>query len=132
MKNDTRIETLKAEVAKKKKALGKKVRFEPITNCVITLRNHNLNINTLDKNDLTVLALDLSSLRKENKSLKLDLSFNGFTVDEWFTDVKSKLDVMIQKEKIKSLELVEKKLTKLLSGEKQTELAIDELESMIS
>ena len=56
---------------------------------------------------------------------------SGFSVDEWITDIKLKLEILQYEEEDRKLKLLENKLHILLSNEKQVSLAIEEIESMI-
>lgn len=131
VKNDERIEQLKKDIEKKRSEIGKTLRFEPITSCVFEFRNKNININVLDVEQLGLLTVELSLLKNEAENIEIDISINGNDIKDLFTDAKNKLAVIKQKEKLKSLEVVEKQLNKLLSDEKQKSLAIDELAGKI-
>ena len=56
---------------------------------------------------------------------------SGFSVDEWITDIKLKLEILRYEEEDRKLKVLEQKLHVLLSNEKQVSLAIEEIESMI-
>lgn len=130
MKNDKKIEELKAQIALKRSELGNE-KFTPITNCVLIRGSTNVNINTLGEQELKLLLIEFNVLKTNARTLKIELSFGKFTVQEWFKDIQSKLKSVSHKEKLKGLRVVETKLNSLLSDGKQTELAIDELSNLI-
>lgn len=131
--NDERILELKKQIAIKKENLGKITRFNPITNCSIEVDGVRQNIQVLTKDQLIMLAIKLNSYLLSAKDMKLDEEFNisGYHVTEWISDIKSRLDILSQKEEKKTLKVMEDKLSRLLSDGKKVELEIDEIESLL-
>jgi hypothetical protein len=132
-KNDDKILELKKQIAEKKKSLNKVARFAPITNCSIELRGERSNINVLSKDNLIMLMIELNEYILSAKDLGLtdSIIISGYTVEDWITDIKAKLEVMSYKEEENKLKLMESKLDKLLSNEKKTELEIDEIANLL-
>lgn len=131
--NDERILLLKKQIDEKKEKLGKITRFAPITNCSIELDGLRYNINVLSKEQLTLLMVKLNTYVLSVKDLGIlnDFSISGYGLEGWISDVKSKLDILSKKDEEKQLQLMESKLTKLLSDGKKVELEIDEIASFL-
>lgn len=135
-KNDDRILTLKKEISNRREELkNKNTRFTPVTNCILTLHDKTYNINTLTKDELMCLSMSLRLMIRSADDLFYDLTLcpilNGYTIPEWFEDVKSKIKYIEYQETKKRLDALEKELNALLSNDKQTELKIDELEKIL-
>lgn len=133
MKNDDRILTLKTQIAAKKKELGKTRRFSPITSCSIELDGSRYNIHTLSKQDLVFLLVKLNAYYKSAVDLDMvdDCQISGFHICDWGADVRERLDIMQQQEKLNDLARMEKTLDKLLSDDKRTELEIDSIAALL-
>lgn len=132
--NDQRILELKKQIESKKEKLGKSSRFTPVTNCSLELDNVRINIQTLNKTDLTMLLIRMNSFLISSKDLGVDkdFKFSGYSLEEWITDIRSKLEVMSRKDEEKLLKSMEDKLLKLLSDGKKVELEINDIESMLN
>lgn len=132
--NDQRILELRAQIATKKKELGDAERFNPITHCSIELNGERHNLHTQSKNDLAFLLVVLNSYNMSAGELELDGStiyISDFSITDWMTDIKAKIANMSIKEEKRRLKALEDKLELLLSSEKKTELAIDEIASSL-
>ena len=131
--NDSKIMNLKVLIEGKKKELKKSKQFSPITNCSIELDGIRYNINVLSKEKLITLAVKLQSYMTAAKELGLldEYIISGYRIEEWISDIKSKLDVLIQREEEKTLKFMENKLDKLLSEDKKTELELSEIENIL-
>ena len=125
--NDLKIMELKKQIEDKKIKLGKSQKFAPITNCSIELDGIRVNIQVLNKEQLTYLLVKLNSYAKSAKELEIDFVISGYHITEWITDIKSKLDFVSRKEEENKLKVMESKLHQLLSNEKKVELEIDEI-----
>jgi len=127
--NDERILEMRKKIQEKKESIGKVKRFSPITNCILPILGQTLNINVLSKDDLVRTLVMLNSFRMSAKDLELldALNHNGYNIEDWITDIKNKLDSISKKEEETKLKTMEKKLEKLLSDDKRTELEIDEI-----
>jgi len=134
MTNDDKIMLLKSQIAeKKKKGLKTKKKFSPLTNCSIEIDGVRLNLQVLNKENLIHLLVKLNSylLSAVDLGLEDEYNFSGYSIDQWITDVKLKLDILKYEEEDRKLKELERKLHVLLSSEKQVELAINEIESLI-
>jgi len=58
------------------------------------------------------------------------LQWNGYTLDEWCDDFKTRLSVVSWESKKKELEAAELKLKKLVSEDTRTAMEIDEIASL--
>ncbi|QPK89845.1 hypothetical protein IEN91_05250 [Bacillus velezensis] len=131
--NDQRILKLKKQIEVKKEKLGKLSRFAPITNCSLEVDGVRFNINVLDKEKLIMLAVKINSYLLSAKDLGYENQFiiSGYKVEDWLTDIQSRLDILSKKDEERSLKAMEDKLAKLLSEDKKVELEIDEIESLL-
>ena len=132
-KNDDRILVLKKLIEEKKKALlERKVRFTPVTNCILTLGQQTYNLNVCDEDVLTMLMVRLNLYLMSAKELDVTLpKFNDYDIKVWIDDIKNKLEVLSYKKEEKELKANQEKLDKLLSDEKRVELEIDEIATML-
>jgi len=131
--NDEKIMQLKFQIGEKKKNLKTKKRFTPLTNCFIELDGVRLNLQVLNKENLIYLLVKLNSylLSAVDLGLEDEYNFSGYSIDQWITDIKLKLDILKYEEEDRKLKELERKLENMLSLEKQVELAINEIESLI-
>ena len=131
--NDEKIMQLKFQIGEKKKNLKTKKRFTPLTNCFIELDGVRLNLQVLNKENLIYLLVKLNSylLSAVDLGLEDEYNFSGYSIDQWITDIKLKLDILKYEEEDRKLKELERKLENMLSSEKQVELAINEIESLI-
>lgn len=128
-KNDKRILELKQKIADKKKQIGDVKRFTPLTNC----RYLNSNIRTLDESNLKEVLLSVQSqvLAEDSLPEVSDTTIGGFALADWKSDMLQLIKGKQQKVQLAELKQAEDKLTQLLSDDKQTELEIDDLESVL-
>lgn len=131
--NDSKIMTLKIQIAKKREQLDSVKRFQPITNCSIEVDGIRSNIQVLSKEQLISLLVKLNSYMHSAKDLGLleEYLISGYKVEEWIGDIKSKLDVVSRKDEELKLKVMEIKLDELLSNDKKTELELNEIENML-
>lgn len=131
-KNDERIMQLKQQIEKKRNELAEhNNRFVPITNCLLVLDKvtYNLHVEASE-----MLLIKLNMIAMSAKDLNIDTSkliISGYSLDNWIEDVKSNLEVQRYKKEKSDLNALEKKLTALLSEDKQTELEIDKLAALL-
>jgi len=132
--NDERILELKKQIKAKKDKLGKSSRFTPVTNCSIEVDGIRHNIQVLDKDQLIALMVKLNAYALSAKDLDVlyDYMISGYNVQEWISDIKSRIDILSKKHEEKTLKIMEDKLVQLLSERKKVELEIDEIESMLN
>lgn len=134
-KNDDRILTLKKQIEDKKKELGKQPRFTPVTTCMFTYNGNRVNIHTLTSvKDINAMLVyfNIYAMSAENLGINLeDVVFDGFSVADWMEDLHSKKTVIEYTAKKSQLTVMEKKLDKLLSDDKKTELEIDAIADLL-
>ena len=134
-KNDERIIELKKIIEKKREELNNMhSRFAPKTNCILQLDGETYNLNVSTQN-LAYLLVKINALIKSAESLNLSaeyITISGFSLAEWFDDIKSKKDSIDYRDKKRELATIENKLNSLLSSDKQTELQIDNLELLLN
>lgn len=134
MNNDEKIIKLKQQIEEKRNKLGNLKRFTPITNCILELDGVTTNIQILSKEKLALLLvkLNLYKMSIENLNMSFDkITINGYDIRDWMSDVLAKINIISYKEEEQKLKTMENKLLELLSSEKKTELAIDEIEKML-
>ncbi len=133
--NDERIMSLKKQIEEKKAELEKlKTRFVPETNCMLELDSARYNLHTITDPCNLLLLLKLSSLMMAAEKLDInpdDVMISGYSLSLWINDIKNKMKADKYKLEKNNLNNIEKQLTDLLSSDKQTELKIDALESLI-
>lgn len=132
-KNDKVILNLKKQIEEKKKSLGKAEKFSPITNCGLNVNGVKTNIHTMSKENLLSNIAFLKSAETGLKQVLPEekLIIDGFEVNDWITDLKSKfnnLNISLEKERLKQLEL---KLHNLLSIDTKVELEVSDLAKQI-
>lgn len=134
-KNDERILMLKEQIEEKKKELGKQPRFSPITTCLFDYNGNKINIHTLiDVKNINQLLVYFNMWAMSADDLGIDaeeVTWCGFSVLDWIEDLKSKKAVVEYAAKKEQLSALEKKLDKLLSDDKKTELEIDAIADLI-
>jgi uncharacterized protein YdgA (DUF945 family) len=130
--NDKKIIDLKNVIATKKSQL-KTLKFTPITNCSIDFDGVRHNIHTLNSDALTFLLVKLNSYLLSMKNLNIkSLSISGYSIHNWITDIKSKLEIIAQQQEENTLSALESKLKSLLSEDKKTELELNSIETLLS
>ena len=138
MNNDERIMALKCQIEAKKKLLNSKnKRFVPITNCMLELDGVKYNLHTQSSPLLLTKLYNLRVAAEELKKKYPQIDFGnvqicGYSIDDWLSDVVAVLEVQNYKSEKSKLDRLEKELTNLLSDDKQTELKINELESLLN
>ena len=134
MNNDEKIIKLKQQIEDKRTKLGNLKRFTPITNCILELDWITTNIQILPKEKLALLLIKLNLFKMSIENLNMSLGeiiINGYNIGDWMSDILTKIDIISYKEEEQKLKTMESKLVELLSKEKKTELAIDEIEKML-
>ena len=134
MNNDEKIIKLKQQIEEKRNELGKLKKFTPITNCILELDGVTTNIQILPKEKLALLLVKLNLYKMSMENLKMSFDkiiISGYDIRDWMSDVLAKINVISYKEEEQKLKTMENKLIELLSSEKKTELAIDEIQKML-
>jgi hypothetical protein len=130
--NDQRILELKKQIEIKKEKLKQSERFSPITNLSIEFEGERYNLNVLQKQDLTTILIRLNAYLLSTKNLGIeDYSISGYSLNNWITDIKAKIDILSRKDEERNLKALEDKLSKMLSDDKKIELELNEIESLI-
>lgn len=134
-KNDDRILVLKKQIEEKKKELGKQPRFSPVTTCMFNYDGNRVNIHTLTSvKDINTMLVyfNIYAMSAENLGINCeDVCIDGYSVTDWMEDLNTKKAVVEYNEKKSQLNALEKKLDKLLSDDKKTELEIDAIADLI-
>ena len=134
-KNDERIIELKKQIEEKKNELGKQPRFTPITTCLFDREGCRVNIHTLTSiKDINAMLVFFNTYVISAKDLEIDcaeVELGGFSVLDWMADLQSKKAVVEYAKKKEQLTQLEKKLDKLLSDDKKTELEIDAIADLL-
>lgn len=138
--NDSKIKALLDTIANKKQELGQKPRISYKTNGVFKYENNEFfNINTIVEPQKLVEALSYLLVKQSfndaaanmlSVSTKV-LQWNGYTLDEWAEDFKTRLSVVAWEAKKKELEASELKLKKLVSEDTRTAMEIDEIANLL-
>jgi Fe-S-cluster containining protein len=137
-KNDNTILALQEKIAAKEEELNNaKFAFKPKTNCVLYYDGEEYNLNLCTSNDAKILLCKLYMLVEYYDKLqsiskgflsKEPLMLNGFDINDWIEDIDNKLRAIELKEEENKLKAYKKKLDKLLSDDKKTELLLQEIE----
>lgn len=134
-KNDERILELKKQIEEKKKDLGKQPRFSPVTTCLFTYNGNKVNMHTLTSvKEINTMLVYFNTYVMSANDLDIDCNdivFDGFSVSDWMEDLKMKKEVVEYTAKKAQLTSLEKKLDKLLSDDKKTELEIEAIAGLI-
>ena len=134
-KNDDRILMLKKQIDDKKQELGKQPRFSPITTCMFTYNGNRVNIHTLTSaKDINAMLVyfNIFAMSAENLGINCeDIAMDGFSVLDWMEDLNAKKAVVEYNAQKAQLAALEKKLDKLLSDDKKTELEIDAIADLL-
>jgi hypothetical protein len=129
--NDKKILDLKNTLATKKLKI-KSTKFIPSTNCSLDLDGTRFNIHTLGPDALTLLLIKLNALVLSMNDLKISsLTISGYSILSWIADIKTKLEIIAQKEEENNLKGLESKLSTLLSSDKRTELELEAIEKLL-
>ena len=135
IKNDERILELKRQIEEKKNELGKQPRFSPVTTCLFNYGTDRINIHTLTSvKDINTLLVWFNTYIMSAKDLNIDcadVELSGFAISDWMEDLQSKKAVVEYTTKKEQLTALEKKLDKLLSDDKKTELEIESIANLI-
>ena len=135
IKNDERILELKEQIDEKKKELGKQPRFSPVTTCILNHQGNRINIHALTSiKDINAMLVYFNMYVMSAEDMEInceDIVFDGFSITDWIEDLKAKKTVIEYTVKKEQLTALEKKLDKLLSDDKKTELEIESIANLI-
>lgn len=123
--NDRLILQLKKEVEEKKEKLARAVNFRPITNMSLVIFGITYNLHVNNVNELRFLEAFLNSLNNNS------LIISNNTIENWLSDITTKITMKDIAEEQKELDLMEKELESLLTNETRVSLKLDKLASKI-
>ena len=130
--NDKKILQLKEEI-KKKKALIKKTKFDPITNCNLKFQETSFNLHVITEETVLYLIASLNALKRGLEDLipEEDLKLSGYSIQDWLTDLLSKYQSLKITNEVKKLASLENKLQSLLTNETQINLELKDIENTL-
>lgn len=134
--NDNKIVQLKKFIAQKRKELGDEPKFRPITTCQFKVDlSFNTNIHTLNSVQSlnnALMYLGLYELAAEKAGLSADeVQINGFTINEWRTDIEAKKKFVEYQVQSKELSDLEDKLDGMISEARRTAMTLDEIAELL-
>lgn len=138
---DAKVQLLIQEVAKRKEEIKKAEKPNWITNCSFRYdegRAEGFNIQTITDTDKFVHALAFLKTRAgaydeaaAELGLKGEFKWLGYTLEDWTTDFKTRVDKVNITKKKKELELLESRLDKLISPELKAQMELEEITKML-
>lgn len=131
LNNDSVILELKKQIEQKKKDLRGVENFKPVTNCSLMIGPDRVNLHAANEELLTGTLVQINAIRMSAADLGISFTYQGFTAEDWISDIKAKLLILNKRNEETRLKVLETKLTDLLSAEKKTELVINELKDLI-
>lgn len=138
--NDERILKLLNEIKLKEGKIESYKKEDYRTNCMLILDKETININTISKNDLKILACKIASLYQGESYLfqsgQFDLrgdltTINGFNLKEWIFDICERINFLEIKEEKAKLKQMKSKLENMVSDDKKVEMELDLFENML-
>lgn len=129
--NDTTILALKKKIEEKKALLVKADKFVPITNCSLEYLGQRYNLNVLTKDQIIPLIASLMSASEYAKVLDMTCELSGYDITQWICDLISRLNYITRKAEQDKLAAMERKLTGLLSSDKQVELELASISKLL-
>jgi hypothetical protein len=144
MENNTDkiVQDLIKVIQNKKSAIAKAEKPNWLTNCSFRYDKGSASVINLqvcsDVVELTEILAFLyqkqESQKMANEMLGLTTPFKwlGYTFDEWFSDIKTRLDKIQIVTKRKELEVLENRLDKLISPELKAQLELAEIQKLLT
>jgi uncharacterized protein YlaN (UPF0358 family) len=139
-KNDAKIKELIVKLEEQKVALGSRPKVNLKTNGIFKYddKNH-FNLNTVNNYGVMIDALGFLFCQEHffhiaTDALGLSREFylhDGYKVDEWNEDFKSRIELIKWEDKKKLLDSTQKKLDSLVSEEVKTELELDNIAKLL-
>ena len=107
-KNDERILKMRETVALKKKELELMAKPSYETNLSLVINGDRYNLNVASKEILLSLLMDLTIMKMASgkEELLKDLELNGFKLEQWMSDIKTKLNLTDKKVKERELKVL--------------------------
>lgn len=127
-KLDKRIFTLKEIIEQEEKSIKKAKKFQPITNCMWFYETP-FNLNTMEINTLELLLIKVRTMLDTANKLKINPQVEGYSLKDWVSDIKSKIDSLKIIHRKRELILHKTKLTSLLSEQAKVSSALDDIEA---
>ncbi len=128
--NDEKILALKKNIAEKTIELNKSKKLEYRTNLVLHFLGKNLN--TLNKEELEQLAIQINMYLMSAKQLKFEyVLYSGYILEDWLHDINNKLIAINLKNEQFKLTQMQTRLEQMLSEDKRVELELAELEKSL-
>jgi hypothetical protein len=127
---DQIVLALKKQLEDKKKELIDISTFKAKTNLVLTLFGSRYNLNVSSKDDIAVILGHLLTIKGtllKSESQITEPKIEGFTLSDWIHDLKGKYAACEIKEKKNELEILQKKLDKLISKELSDQIELAEI-----
>jgi hypothetical protein len=134
MSNDDKILSLREKATNKIKELGKNTsKFVPITSCSIQVDGISYNIHVATKEQLVGLLVRLNAYKMSAVDLNLldEYVISGYKINDWISDIKTKLDIILHKEEQDKLRKLDKKLDEMLSSDKKVELELEQIAKLL-
>lgn len=134
MSNDDKILSLREKATNKIKELGKNIsKFVPITSCSIQVDGVSYNIHVATKEQLVGLLVRLNAYKMSAVDLNLldEYVISGYKINDWISDIKTKLDIILRKEEQDKLRKLDKRLDEMLSSDKKVELELEQIAKLL-
>lgn len=138
---DVKVQALIDLVKKKKEEIKKAEKPNWITNCSFRYtedKADGFNIQTITDTDKLIQALAFIKTRAGayedaafDLGLKSTFTWLGYSLEDWTTDFKTRVDKVNISKKKKELELLEERLDKLISPELKAQMELDEITKML-
>lgn len=138
---DAKVQALIDLVKVKKEEIKKAEKPNWVTNCSFRYsedRAEGFNIQTITDTDKLVHALAFLKTRAAaydeaaaELGVKGGFSWLGFSIEDWTSDFKTRVDKVNIAKKKKELELLEERLDKLISPELKAQMELDEITKML-
>lgn len=140
--NDQLVQELTKIVNEKKLAIAKAEKPNWKTNCSFRYsKDTSASINLQVCGQVEELVYILGFLIEKRNAFdsaqkivgtNLEFKWFGFTLDEWSEDIKTRIDKIEITMKKKELELLEERLSKLISPELRAKMELEEIQKMLS
>lgn len=131
-KNDDKILELKKQIENKKQILNKqKIMYSPKTNCLLVLDKitYNLHVENLE---LMLIKINMMIMAAKDVGINpSEFIVSGFSLNDWFEDIKGLLSMQKYKKENNKLNELENQLTNLLTEDKKVELEIENLAALL-
>lgn len=132
-KNDTKNEALVKQIEQKEKTLVKP-NIQLKTNCSLNIFGSTKNLNVCNKEALVLLKVQLNMMGISAKDMGIsadEVIIGGFSLTDWMSDINAKIELCEYNDAKTALAKMKDKLNKLLSEDRRTEMALNDIESML-